>query len=95
MLEIILFLIKLTALILGLYITSITFRLFLMTSDNKMFNLSLGFFLISIGSFIEEILLLISQNYSISIVNIHLIESAFLLSGLGFIHYSLLRRSKQ
>ena len=95
MLEVILFLIKFIALILGLYITSITFRLFLMTSDNMMFNLSLGFFLISIGSFIEELLLLISLRHPITIINIHLIESVFLLSGLGLIHLSLLRRNKQ
>jgi len=94
MLEIILFFTKLIALILGLYISSITFKIYLMTSDMMMFNLSLGFFLIAIGSFIEEILLLVNRNYPIKLVNIHLIESVFLLGGLGLIHYSLLRRNK-
>lgn len=79
---------KFLSLFLGMTIAYLSYRIGKRYDNQFMLTLSIGFTLISIGSFIE--LVLIGLNLDINLV--HLLESLVLIVGLGIIAYTLILR---
>lgn len=79
---------KFLSLFLGMTIAYLSYKVGKRYDNKFMLTLSIGFTLISIGSFIE--LVLIGLNLDINLV--HLLESLVLIVGLGIIAYTLILR---
>lgn len=79
---------KFLSLFLGMTIAYLSYKVGKRYDNKFMLTLSIGFTLISIGSFIE--LVLIGLNLDVNLV--HLLESLVLIVGLGIIAYTLILR---
>lgn len=79
---------KFLSLFLGMTIAYLSYKVGKRYDNKFMLTLSIGFTLISIGSFIE--LVLIGLNLDVNLV--HLLESLVLIAGLGIIAYTLILR---
>lgn len=79
---------KFLSLFLGMTIAYLSYKVGKRYDNKFILTLSIGFTLISIGSFIE--LVLIGLNLDINLV--HLLESLVLIVGLGIIAYTLILR---
>lgn len=84
---------KVVVLLLGVAIAALAWFAYRRSGERLMLGLAVGFVLVAIGSFLEGFLF---EILSWDLVTVHLIESVFVLAGLGTIAFLLRpRKAKQ
>jgi len=81
---------KVVVLLLGTAIAALAWLAYRRSGERLMLGLAVGFVLVAVGSFLEGFLF---EILSWDLVTVHLIESVFVLAGLGTIAFLLRPRS--